>query len=120
MKKNNLLNTLREYWILLFIVLQPLLDVLAYWTQNDAGTASGYIRLVLMVVLYVYAFCKKRSPAFLVASALIALTFGLHILNGLRLGSISLSADLKAVARVAYMPVMAVSFAALADDEKKQ
>ena len=120
MKKNNLLNTLREYWILLFIVLQPLLDVLAYWTQNDAGTASGYIRLVLMVVLYVYAFCKKRSPAFLAASALIALTFGLHILNGLRLGSISLSADLKAVARVAYMPVMAVSFAALADDEKKQ
>ena len=120
MKKNNLLNTLREYWILLFIVLQPLLDVLAYWTQNDAGTASGYIRLVLMVVLYVFAFCKKRSPAFLAASALIALTFGLHILNGLRLGSISLSADLKAVARVAYMPVMAVSFAALVDDENKQ
>ena len=120
MKKNNFLNTLLENWILLFIVLQPLLDVLAFWTQSDAGTVAGYIRLVLMAVIFVYAFIKKRTPAFLIASSLIALVFGLHILNGFRIGYINLSADLKAVARMAYLPVMAVSFAALADNELKQ
>ena len=120
MKKNNLLNTIREYWILLFIVLQPQLDVLAFWTQSDSGTAAGYIRLVLMAFLFVYAFVKKPTPAFLIASSLIALVFGLHILNGFRVGYISFSADLKAVARMAYLPVMALSFAALADNEQKQ
>ena len=44
MKTENLFNYVKTNWILIFILLQPLLDVLAFWTQSDAGTAAGVSR----------------------------------------------------------------------------
>ena len=41
---------IRKHWLLLIIVAQPLLDVLAFWTQSESGTAAGLIRLALMVL----------------------------------------------------------------------
>ena len=120
MKTENLFKYIKTNWILIFILLQPLLDVLAFWTQSDAGTIAGIIRLLMLAAVYCYAFLKKRTPAFLLASAGIAFVFGLHILNGFRVGYTGLTADLQYIARVASMPVLAVAFAALGDDEQKQ
>ena len=120
MKTENLFKYIKTNWILIFILLQPLLDVLAFWTQSDAGTIAGIIRLLMLAAVYCYAFLEKRTPAFLLASAGIAFVFGLHILNGFRVGYTGLTADLQYIARVASMPVLAVAFAALGDDEQKQ
>ncbi|MBO7423237.1 MAG: O-antigen ligase family protein, partial [Oscillospiraceae bacterium] len=120
MKTENHFKFLKTNWILIFILLQPLLDVLAFWTQSDAGTVAGVIRLLMLAAVYCYAFLKRRTPAFLIASAGIALIFGLHILNGFRVGYTGLASDLQYIARVASMPVLAAAFAALADDEQKQ
>ena len=120
MPNNRMFQTIEKNWILIFVLLQPLLDVLAFWTQSDSGTAAGYIRLLMMAVVYLWAFFKKRSPAFLFFSGILVLVFGLHILNGFRVGYTGMMADFQYIARVASMPVLAISFAALADDEQKQ
>ena len=113
-------QTIEKNWILIFILMQPLLDVLAFWTQSDSGTAAGYIRLLMMAAVYLWAFYKKRTPAFLFFSGILVLVFGLHILNGFRVGYTGMMADFQYIARVTSMPVLAISFAALADDEQKQ
>ena len=120
MPNNRIFQTIGKNWILIFILLQPLLDVLAFWTQSDSGTAAGYIRLLMMAVVYLWAFFKKRSPAFLFFSGILVLVFGLHILNGFRVGYTGMMADFQYIARVASMPVLAISFSALADNEQKQ
>ena len=120
MKTASLRNTVKSNWILIFILLQPLLDVLAFFTQSDAGTLAGYIRLVMMVAVYLAAFFKKRSRTFLFFSGVLALVFGLHILNSFRVGYTGMMADFQYIARVASMPVLALSFGALADEEQKQ
>ncbi|MBO6094222.1 MAG: O-antigen ligase family protein, partial [Oscillospiraceae bacterium] len=120
MKTENCFRFLKTNWILIFILLQPLLDVLAFWTQSDAGTVAGVIRLLMMVIVYSYAFLKKRTPAFLFFSGILVLIFGLHILNSFRVGYTGMMADFQYIARVASMPILAISFAALADDEQKQ
>ena len=40
-----------DNWLTLLIALQPLLDTLAFWTQNERGTVAGVIRLIIMLVL---------------------------------------------------------------------
>ena len=120
MKTENLFNYVKTNWILIFILLQPLLDVLAFWTQSDAGTAAGVIRLLMLAVVYCYAFLKKRTPAFLFFSGVLVVVFGLHILNSFRVGYTGMMADFQYILRVASMPVLAISFGALADDERKQ
>ena len=50
---NHLKRTwLEEHWLFLLIAAQPLLDTLAYFTQNKAGTVSGYTRLAVMLALF--------------------------------------------------------------------
>ena len=41
---------LYDNWLTMLIVLQPLLDILAFWTKNERGTAAGAIRLIIMLV----------------------------------------------------------------------
>ena len=46
-EKKGLRKFFSENWLFLLIIAQPLLDVLAFWTSSEAGTAAGYIRLHL-------------------------------------------------------------------------
>jgi len=39
----------RNHWLMALIVMQPLLDIIAFWTKNPDGTLAGYVRLIIMV-----------------------------------------------------------------------
>ena len=39
----------RNHWLMALIVMQPLLDIIAFWTKNPDGTLAGYVRLLIMV-----------------------------------------------------------------------
>ncbi len=103
----------------MLIVLQPILDIIAFWTASTAGTVAGYVRLVMMLALALYAlWCNRNNWRIWAAFALVALIFSLHVLNGFRVGYLSLSRDLNYIARVAFMPVMAICFCFLLNDEE--
>lgn len=101
---------LRKNWIAVVIVLQPLLDVLAYWTQNESGTAAGYIRLFLMFVISAYVVLKYKSLDCIKAICIIAVVFLAHIINCGRVGYVSPIKDFIYIAKVIYMPILAICF----------
>ena len=88
--ENNILKLLKKikdngiYWL---IVLQPILDIIAYF-QNDQGmSVAGYIRLMITCTLPLYALVKtKKRKKFLSIMVLIALFSIMHVLNGFRVG----------------------------------
>ena len=105
---------LNKYLLAVVILMQPFLDVLAFFTASEKGTASGYIRLAIMAGLFLYALGKERkNRLFLFASLCAAAVFALHILNGFRCGYSNFTSDFMYAAKTAYMPVMAISFCGL-------
>lgn len=125
---NHLKRTwLEEHWLFLLIAAQPLLDTLAYFTQNKAGTVSGYIRLAVMLALPLWALWKaERKKPILVGLAVIAVFCALHVLNGLRVtqrnpiyvGQYNLLYDVQYMLRVAQAPVLCLSFLVLLQEEQ--
>lgn len=106
-------------WLLCLIAVQPVLDALAYWTQNSTATAAGYIRLLIMVILPLYLLITlKKKRGFVLSMAVIGLFCVLHVLNGLRVGYINMFFDVAYLARVIQTPVLAVCFLYFIKDEK--
>ena len=109
-------NFIKNNWILLLVIAQPILDVIAFFTASESGTVSGYIRLAVMLALTLYAFINNyRKKEFIISAILIAAVFALHILNGLRVGYKDFRSDLMYSVKVAYMPVMALVFCTFAN-----
>lgn len=110
-----------EYWLLYLIVAQPLLDILAYWQQNSVGTAAGLIRMLVLIILPIYILCTtKKRRSFLVAMGIVLLFCALHILNGFRVGYISIYQDVAYLLRIIQMPILAMCFIHYIGDEKKK
>ena len=104
-------NYLQNHWLMLLIILQPVLDILAYWTKNPDGTMAGVIRLLIMLLLPLYLlFTLKDKKNFVLSMAAIALVCLLHILNCMRIGYVSMSFDISYAAKTAQMPILAVCF----------
>lgn len=101
--KNNLL--------LITLVMQPFLDILAYVQSESAVSLAGYIRLGLtfLIPAYVLFFARERKK-FIISMAVIAGFCLLHILNGFRVGYISLFTDVKYMLLVCHAIVLLFSF----------
>lgn len=115
MSKDNRLERARSFaanrWLMLLIVLQPLLDIVAYWTRSPEGTIAGSIRLLIMLALPLYLLITlKKKRGFILAMAAIALVCALHIGNCMRLGYVSMGFDIAYAAKTAQMPILAVCF----------
>lgn len=103
----------RNHWLMALIVMQPLLDVIAFWTKNPDGTLAGYVRLLIMVCLPLYLLFTLRGSerkSFIFWMLGIGLVCALHIANTIRTGPVSLGFDISYTAKVAQMPILAVCF----------
>ena len=78
-------------WIMLLIIAQPLLDIVAYWTQSPNGTAAGLIRLAIMLILPLHLLITlKDKKRFIISMGVIGIMSVLHILNSYRVGYINM------------------------------
>ncbi len=106
---------LRNHWLMLLIVLQPVLDIIAFWTRSPEGTFAGVVRLLIMMALPLWLLFtlpeKKERLKLLVSLCAIALVCLLHLLNVMRLGPASLTYEISYTAKTAQMPILAVCFA---------
>lgn len=103
----------RNHWLMALIVMQPLLDIIAFWTKNPDGTLAGYVRLLIMVCLPLYLLFTLRGSerkSFIFWTLGIGLVCALHIANTIRTGPVSLGFDISYTAKVAQMPILAVCF----------
>lgn len=103
----------RNHWLMALIVMQPLLDIIAFWTKNPDGTLAGYVRLLIMVCLPLYLLFTLRGSerkSFIFWMLGIGLVCALHIANTIRTGPVSLGFDISYTAKVVQMPILAVCF----------
>ena len=104
-------SRLGDSWLVLLIAAQPLLDTLAYFTQNKNGTVSGYIRLALLLILPLLVLLKaERKKPYFLGFAVIGAFCLLHVLNGFRVGYRNVAYDLRYMLSVAQTPILAISF----------
>ena len=121
--KQRVKNWIGEHWLICLIVAQPLLDALAFWDRNAVATTAGYARVMILLLLPLYLLLRlQEKKRFLACMVVMGLYCMLHILNGFRVGYISLYFDVAYLVRVIQMPVLAVCFVFLIRDEqtKKQ
>jgi hypothetical protein len=107
---------LRNHWLMLLIAAQPLLDMLAFWTQKPDGgaTVAGAIRLLVMVLLPVWLLFtikdKKDRRNFALLLCAVGILCALHVLNLCRVGIVSVRYEISYMAKIAQMPVLAFCF----------
>ena len=107
-----------KYWLTVLIAMQPVLDILAYWTRSSDGTAAGMLRLVIMLILPLHLLLTlKKKGRFILSMAAIALAGAAHVLNCLRVGYLDMRFDLVYLARVMQMPILAICLGYYIKDE---
>ena len=112
---------LKEYGLAVLICAQPLLDVLAFWTKSESGTAAGVIRLAVMALLCLFVLVKiKDYRRFIPSAAAVALVFLLHAVSCVRNGYQGFMSDTRMILCMIYLPVTAVCFCCLMDSEKRR
>ena len=117
--KAGIKSRLADHWLTLLLALQPLLDVLAFWTANETATVAGYIRLLILIALPLWLlFHLKNKKRFLLSMGVIGLFCLLHVLNGFRVGYLNLAFDLTYLLRVVQMPVLAICFVFLIREQR--
>ena len=98
-------NWIRNHWLCGLIAAQPVLDAVAFWDRNAVATVAGYVRLLILLALPLYLLSTlRRKGRFLLCMAGIGLYCLLHVLNGFRVGYISLYFDLAYLVKVVQMP----------------
>ena len=81
---------------MILLVLQPFLDILSYVQRGQSVSLAGYFRLAVTVLVPVYVlFFAKERKKFVISMAVIVGFCALHVLNGFRVGYISLFNDVK-------------------------
>ena len=117
MKKT--VNFLKNNLLLIIFALQPALDILAYAQRDMAVSFAGGLRLALTVIVpaYVLFFTKQRKK-FMVSMGIIGLFCVLHVLNGFRVGYISLFADVRYLLLVSHAVILCYSFMFLYEKEE--
>lgn len=118
-RENSFFDIIKRNWFFILIAAQPVLDVLAYWTNNTQSSWAGYIRLVIMVALPLCMIFKlEKKKHFLISMLVIGAFCVLHFLNCMRLGYIDMFRDVSYMARVAQLPILTVCFVYAVRDER--
>ena len=104
----------QNHWLMGLIILQPILDILAFWTKSPDGTFAGYIRLLIMlafpITLLIVLPEKKDKGRLALGLCAIGVICFLHIANVYRIGAADLRYEISYTAKVAHMPVLALCF----------
>ncbi len=117
----SLKSYMRNHWLMLLIVIQPVLDILAFWTKSPSGTLAGTVRLIIMLAIPLYLLVTlkgKERRNFIILMAAIASVFVLHIISCMRFGYVSISYDISYAAKTAQMPILAVCFMYMIKNEQ--
>ncbi len=111
-------NNIKNNLLFIILVLQPFLDILAFFQQDKSVSIAGYFRLGITLALPLYTlFFTKRRKGFIVAISVIGVFSALHVLNGFRVGYQDLYADVKYLLLVAHAILLLYSFMYLYEKE---
>ena len=114
------MNWIKNHLVLLLIIIQPLLDVMAYFALNTKYAIIPFaIRSFTLIALFFLAFLKKKNNYF-VKYVFLILFFGLcHFANSIFTTNINIIEDVKEFVRVFYMPLLVISLCIIIKDRER-
>lgn len=103
--------------LFVLFAIQPLLDVLSYWTQESSGTLTLALRLLMLlgVLTFGYVHSERKWIYYTAAAACVAF-YALHAFACWRAGGFTLSAvltDGSNYVRVVQFPLMVLAIASM-------
>ena len=107
---SNVLKKIRDNWLLLFIAIQPIIDVMAYFQTKIYGKSfSWIIRIIILLISCLIIFKNSKNKKNLIVKlSPFAIFFLLHIINLYRVNSLNLLLDLKYFVLVFQMPILTI------------
>lgn len=120
MKK--ILHSMKTNWILFVIILQPILDIVAFFTFNTNITIISFTaRTLILCFIVLYSFIKsKDKKRFILKLSPIFIFSALHIINGFRVGYLSLFSDLRYLISVMQLPIITICLIDYLKDRKEK
>ena len=108
---SKMMNYVKNNLLFLVLISQPLLDILAYFQEGSTISVAGYVRLAytVLIPLYTLVVAEKKKSFFYIMSGIGVFAL-IHVANGLRVGYISLFADVKYMLLVLHMPILLICF----------
>lgn len=111
-------EVIKKNWLLILVVSQPILDIVAYFQYDNLfGSMAGYIRLFIMFIIPLAVLILKRKLSFVILMAVIVGYCLLHVISCYLNGYMNFFSDVSYLLRVIQMPVLAISFCYLFDEE---
>lgn len=113
-----MIKYIKNNFIFLIIVLQPILDVIAYFCMDTIFSSVAFlIRSLVLSISTIYVLLKMKSKVYIVYMFIIAAFATAHFANTYFTTNINLIEDIKEFIRVFYMPIMAVNIYYLLKDK---
>lgn len=103
-------KNIKDNWLLYFIILQPIIDVIAYFQiKIIKNSFSWVIRIIMLLIMSLFVFInsKNKKKLILLISPFI-IFFILHIANLYRINSLNLILDTKYYVLVFQMPILTI------------
>lgn len=110
MKK--ILSFILKYWVFIILALQPVLDIVAYFSFNSYITPISFImRTLILVFIVLFTFIKSKNKKKFILCMLPIIIFSLiHLFNSYRVGMLNIFDDLRYLIIVMQMPVLSICF----------
>lgn len=120
MKK--VINIIKNNWILIFIIVQPLLDMVYYFQYKHNMTPTTWlIRIIILAIVVCILFFKSKDKKKIIILNLPFILFYIfHILNLYRIGTLQFISDSKYFLFVFELPVLTTLFIEYLKDNKEQ
>lgn len=104
------LHNIENNWILLIIILQPILDILAYFSFNTKVTLVSFVtRTIILIFIVLYSFLtSENKKKFVLKISPIFIFSLLHILNSFRVGYLNIFTDIRYLILVVQLPIITI------------
>lgn len=118
----NIIEKFKNNWILLFILIQPILDMVYYFQlKNNLTPLTWLIRIIMLALIVIILFFKSENKKKLILLiSPYAIYFILHMANLYRINSLNIVEDVKYFIFVFMLPVLTILFIDYLKSRKEQ
>ena len=99
-----------KYWILIVLILQPVIDIAAYFTYQKQTMLTLVLRSLISFFIVLYTFVKSNNKKKYILYMLPICIFVLfHLLNSYRIGIIDAFKEVRYIVSVFNMPILTIA-----------
>ena len=108
----SLFKKITKYWLIIALVLQPILDIVAYFNFSTYITPISFVfRTLILAFILIFTFYHSKTKKKYILCVLPFLIFSLlHVLNSYRVGYLSVFDDIRYLIIVMQMPILTIAF----------